>query len=54
MMAVEGHGQYRGRQKVENDGVDVRVPFDQSEHRYPLPQVARLLLPLGRALIGKI
>jgi hypothetical protein len=54
MMAVEGHGEYRGRKNVENHGVDVRVPFDQSEHRYPLPEMVWLLVPLGRALIGKI
>jgi hypothetical protein len=54
MMAIERHGQYCGRKNVENDYVDVRVPFDQSEHRYPLPQMVWLLVPLGRALIGKI
>jgi hypothetical protein len=37
MVAVERHGQHRDRDDVENDDVDVRVPLDQSKHRYPLP-----------------
>jgi hypothetical protein len=53
MVVVKRHDQYCGCENVENDGVDIRVSFDQSEHRYPLPQTVWLLLPLGRAF-GKI
>ena len=53
MVTVERHAQYRGRDNVENDDVDVRLPLDQSKHRYPLPGMVRLLLPLGRALIPR-
>jgi hypothetical protein len=54
MVAVERHGQYGASENVENDGVYIRVPFDQSEHRDPLPRMVWLLVPRGRALIGKI
>jgi hypothetical protein len=54
MVAVEGHGQDGAGENVENHGIYIRVPFDQSEHRYPLPRMVWLLVPLGPALIGKI
>jgi hypothetical protein len=37
MSPVERHGQCGAKEKVENNGVDIRVPLDQSEHRWPLP-----------------
>ena len=52
MVAVEGDRQYRGRENVENDGVDVWMSLDQGEHCDPL-WLAQPLFPLGRALIGK-
>jgi hypothetical protein len=37
MNSVERHGQYGAKEKVENNGVDIRVPLNQSKHRVPLP-----------------
>ena len=47
MVPIEDYHEKRGGQNIEDNDIDVRMSFDQSEHRYPLPQVARLLLPPG-------
>ena len=45
MVAVKGHGQYRGGEDVENDDINIRVSLDQSEHSEPFPAwLARLLV----------
>jgi hypothetical protein len=34
MVAIERHSEYRGSDNVEDDDVDVRMSFDQSEHAF--------------------
>jgi hypothetical protein len=53
MEVIERRGKDSRRDHVENHGVDVRVSFDQSKHRDPLPGWCGFLFPLGRALIRK-
>jgi hypothetical protein len=47
MVAIEDRGKYRRRNDVEDDDVDVRVAFDQSEHGYPLPGQRGFFFPSG-------
>src|SRR3981189_992789 len=50
MVPIEDYREKRGGQNIEDNDIDIRMSFDQSEHRYPLPGRCGFLFPLRASL----
>ena len=53
VVSIEDDGEKRGGQNIEDNGIDVRMPFDQSQHSYPLPARCGFFFPLRASLDGR-